>query len=58
VQRSSPHFSPAFYCGVGSGHVYFHEKVVFVKPAVAGSGAAGLLLRRANLHQVSLTLSF
>jgi hypothetical protein len=54
----NPHFSPDSYCGGGFGHVYFHEKVVFIKPDVAGSGADGLSLRHANLHQVSLTLSF
>jgi hypothetical protein len=27
----SPHFSRAFYCGGGSRHVYFHEKVGGVK---------------------------
>lgn len=28
---SSPHFSPDSYCGGGSGHAYFHEKVGIVK---------------------------
>jgi hypothetical protein len=28
---ANPHFSPGFYCGGVSWHVYFHEKVGDVK---------------------------